>query len=192
MRKCFLVVIILLMGGVFGCTTPSTPPPQRDFTTTDLLITPSQVPKGWTSIDGPDEVSPYDLGFRDNLGGSEIELKNSATSIDHMVAVFPDARAAEHAYRDHDYTRNTTGRYPETWYEIKEFNYASPLADQYRVVCAEIEGVQKLGDLCVIEAQYEEFLSVEFYNNTNPGQTVADLETIAKSVDERMTELLGY
>jgi hypothetical protein len=185
-----MAVIILLMGGVFGCTTPSTPPPQRDFTTTDLLITPSQMPMGWTSIDGPEEGSAYDLGFRDNLGGGVIELTNSATSIDHMVALFPDARAAARAYRDHDYSRNTSGRYPETWYEIKEFNYASPLADQYRVVCAEIEGVQKLGDLCVIEVQYEEFLSVVIYNNTNPGQTVADLETIAKSVDERMAESL--
>jgi hypothetical protein len=188
-RIAFMVMLIGF-GGTFGCTNLSSPPPHRDFSTSDLLISPSQVPKDWKAVSEYRDEPASVLGYRDVLGGSSIEFDSPTTSVDHIVTAFPTANDAKLAYKDHDYTRDKGGLFPETWYEIPEWNYTSPIADQYRVYCVQYENTPKLGDLCVIEAQYEEFLSNLIYSNNASDRTVSDLILLAKAIDERMVEFL--
>jgi hypothetical protein len=188
-----IIFIVMLIGiiGVTGCTTSSTPTPKRNFTRSDLLVLPTQMPvdmrSGYTYSDEP----AHALDIRNNLGGSSIQLHGPITSVDQIVATFSNAQDASIAYRYHDYSRDTDGIFPMTWHVIPGWNYASPIADQFRVVCAEVENTSQNGDLCVIEAQYEEFLSIVIFNNISPDRTVGDLLLIAKAVDERMVEFLG-
>lgn len=184
------IVMLIGFGGAFGCTNSSSPPPHRDFSTSDLLISPSQVPKDWKAVSDYRNEPASVLGYHDVLGGSSIEFDSPTTSADHIVAAFSTANDALRAYKDHDYSRDRDGLFPETWHEIPGWNYISPLADQYRVVCVEYENISKLGDLCVIEAQYEEFLSNIIYSNNAPDRTVGDIVILAKAVDERMMEFL--
>jgi hypothetical protein len=178
--------------GIAACQTspPPTAPP-RDFNTTDLLIDTSLLGGSWEVKSGPNEYPPSPLGFRKNLGGSSINFKKPRANADHIVAVFPRVQDAARAYQDHDYSGDRRGRFPITWHEIPDWNYESPLADQFRVVCEKWENVTQLGDSCVIEAQYEEFLSVVLYNNSAPDRTTSDLEIIARAVDERMADFLS-
>jgi hypothetical protein len=186
-----LMLILIGFGGTLGCTNPTSPPLHRNFSTSDLLILPSQVPKDWKMVSNYVNEPASVLGYRHVLGGSSIKFGGATTSAEHIVAVFSTAEDAKLAYKDHDYTRNKDGLFPEAWYEIPGLNYTSHIADQYRVVCVQDENKPKLGDLCVIEAQYEEFLSNLIYTNIASDQTVSDLSLLAKAIDERMMVFLG-
>lgn len=189
--RIMLIVILTEIGGLLGCTaTSSATPSPRQFSTSDLLIQQSQVPEDWRPVSEYRNEPFNALGYRDTLGGSSIEFEGPAISADHIVAMFSTTKEAANAYKDHDYTRDRDGIISETWHEIPGWTYISPLADQYRVVCSKFENIPKSGDLCVIEAQYEEFLSNVIYSNKYPDRTIDDLLLLAKSVDERMTEFL--
>ena len=190
LRRGLWTFIFLMTSGLFGCTTPPTSAPQRDFSTSDLLIVADQLPEDWRLTSPPRDEDFSVLGYRDNLGGSTIEYKDSCTSVTHIVAIFPNTRAAMIAYKNHNHTRNRGGRFPITWSEIPEWKYVSPLADQFRVVCKEEDPIQQWEDLCIIEAQYEEFLSIFIYRNNDPSRTLSDLIKVARAVDKQMAEHL--
>lgn len=170
---------------------PLPTPPSRGFTTKDLLIDPNLLPQGWEVKVEPTDYSFNALGYRKNLGGSAIELKKTNVSTDNTVAGFKDARDAGKAYLDHDHTGNTKGEYAESWEPLTGFTYNSPNADQFRVVCVSIKNRTKIGESCIIEAQYEEFLSIVIYNTSDASSAIDDLETLAKAVDLQMRTFLG-
>lgn len=185
------VFVIILLGwvGLVGCT-PTSPAPVRAFSTADLLIDASLLPSGWQVEMGPTQFSTDALGFRDNLGGSIISFRNSADA-DHIVARFQNEQAAALAYSDHDYTRDTQGRYGTTWQALIGFTYQSQIADQFRIMCATTRNVPHIGARCVIEAQYAEFLSVVLYSTLESERALGDLESLARAVDIRMKHYLG-
>jgi hypothetical protein len=191
LRKYSWIVIMVIASVVLGCTTPSTPAPQRDFSTSDLLVGPDQLPEDWRIESGPSDEYFSSLGYRENLGGSSIQFYGPSISAEHIVAAFSNADDASRAYKDHNHTRDRTGQFPITWHEIPGWDDASPLADQFRIVCEEEEILRIWQDLCIIEAQYEEFLSIFIYRNDNPSRTISDLIIVAKAVDERMAEYLS-
>lgn len=97
------IVMLIGFGGTFGCTNSSSySPPHRDFTTTDLLILTTQMPKDWKDVSKYRNEPASALGYRNVLGGSSIEFDSPATSADHIVAAFSTPKDAMQAYKDHD------------------------------------------------------------------------------------------
>jgi hypothetical protein len=175
-----------------ACRSPQpSPPPPRDFTTSDLLIYPKLLPGDWEVKSFSPGTSPNDLGFRNNLGGSIVELGTSTKSAEHIVARFENAQDAGRAYADHDLTRNTEGRYASTHETPANFTYRSPIADQFRVTCMTIKNTPKIGDNCAIEAQYKEFLSILLFDTSNTERGIPELEIIARAIDLQMSKYLG-
>lgn len=188
-RKSFMISVVIV-GLLAGCGISRAIPPPRDFNTVDLLIEPDLLPNGWVNISDPTtEVRPDAMGFRNTLRGSEIELRTLKSSIGHMIVVFPSAWDAARAYREHGYTRNTSGIYPRSWEPLAGFEYTSPRANQFRVVCLNMVNVPKLGEKCIIEAQYDEFLSIFIYDTIDENQFISELRLLAKAVD---TQIMKY
>ncbi|OGO34225.1 MAG: hypothetical protein A2W35_03675 [Chloroflexi bacterium RBG_16_57_11] len=133
--------------------------------------------------------------MRNNLGGTLIHLENSESNLDHIVVLFPNSQDAARAYDDHDFTRDTQGKYAGTWKTPAGFAYDSPIADQFRVVCVDIKNKAEIGDIgeiCALEAQYEEFVSILIYRTSNPAKISADLELLSKVIDSQIGKFLGY
>ena len=186
-RRAVLVLISVFLLGVssIGCV-PTLSTPARHFTTADLLIGANLLPKGW-GVNGSAsvELDSGGLSFRNNLGGSEGDFRNASTSADasHEVVSFRNAQDASQAYQDHVHTSDTSGQYGETWTPMMGFTYQSPIAQQFRVMCVTIRNSPNIALGCVIEAQYDEFVSSVVYSTLNHEQALADLEMLAKAVD---------
>lgn len=194
-KQFFYVAIVSLLTitlvGV-ACQSPQpSPSPPRDFTTSDLLIYPELLPGDWEVKYLSADSSPNDLGFRNNLGGSIVELGTSTQSAEQIVARFNNTQDAGKAYADHDLTQDTEGKYASTHETPPNFVYRSPIADQFRVTCMTIKNIPKIGESCAIEAQYKEFLSVLLYDTSAADLAIQDLETIAGAIDKQMSKYLG-
>ena len=184
------LVTIAIVGVACRYSQPSSSLP-RDFTTSDLLINLESMPEGWEIETIYYDESPNDLGFRNNLGGSAIDLRSLTSSAEHIVARFNSVQAAGQAYADHDFTGNTQGKYAATNEPLANFSYRSPIAEQFRLTCMTIKNIKKIGESCAIEAQYEEFLSVLLYNTTNAEIAIPELDVIAKAIDFQMSKYFG-
>ena len=189
-RIIFISLITIAILGSACQSTQSSPPPQRDFTTYSLLISPNSLPEGWEIETIYYDESPNDLGFRNNLGGSTIDLRSSTSSAEHIVARFNSTQAAGQAYADHDFTGNTQGKYAATNEPLANFSYRSSIAEQFRLTCMTIKDIKKIGESCAIEAQYEEFLSVLLYTTTSSEIALNELDTLAKAIDSQMSKFL--
>ncbi len=173
---------------------PSLPTP-RNFKTADLVIDPDLLPSEWEAVGGLEPQQPHVLGMRNNLGGTLIHLEDLGSNVDHIVAAFPSSHDAARAFNDHDFTRDTQGKYAETWKTPSGFAYDSSIADQFRVVCVDIKNKAEIGDIgeiCAVEAQYEEFVSVLIYRTSNSAKISTDLENLSQAVDSQMGKFLGY
>jgi hypothetical protein len=193
MRVKLIVNIIIILGLLTGCSVLGGTPPPRNFSTVDLLVYPELLLNDWVNTSNPQTKTGSNVkGFSNTVSGSDIELQTSDSSIDHIVIVFTSAWDAAISYKDHNFTRNNPkGLYPMTWEPLPGFDYKSPKANQFQVVCAISEkmGIQS-GELCDIEAQYEEFLSILIYSTTDSSHTIAQLNAIAKAIDFQMTKYL--
>ena len=179
--------IFFIFSLLVGCDSLPKAPPSREFSTEDLLLYPRLLSNGWIIIADPTTETRSDsMGLRNTLSGSSIELQTSNSSVDHMVVVFPSARDAAKSYKDHDYTRNTSGLNPKTWESLPGYKYTSPMANQYRVVCEKGENPAKVGKQCVIEAQYDEFHSILIYYTTNSNQVIDELGLLSRAIDTTM------
>jgi hypothetical protein len=185
--------VILLAGVACGVSQPS-PSPPRNFTTGDLVIDPSLLTPEWEVIEGPNPVQSHVLGLRKNLGGNYIILKESESNVDHTVAIFRNSQDAARAFNDHDFTGDTLGKFARTWKTPSGFAYDSAIADQFRVVCVEINNkaeIGEIGEICAVEAQYEEFVSILIYRTSNPARIITDLEIMSRAIDSQMGKFLG-
>jgi len=191
MRFKYAISVVIIFGLFSGCSLLRETPPTREFSTPDLLLYPDLLPNGWEITAKPTTQERLDaMGLRNTIRGSQIVLQTSNSSIDQMVVVFPSKWDATRSYKDHDYTGNTYGLYPTTWEPMFGFEYTSPLADQFRVVCSNIANVKKIGEECIIEAQYDEFFSILIYHTKNADQAIDELGLIAKTVDSQMLKYL--
>ena len=187
-----LIITATISVLLLGCRPLVKTPPLRDFTTLDLLIRPDLLPNGWVISSQPRMEERSDaMGLHNTLNGSEIELHSSGSTLDQMIILFRTSSDAVNGYEDHDYTRNTKGLYPITWKPLSGYQYKSPRANKFRIVCATIENVPKLGDLCIIEAQYDEFLSILIYDTATPSHAEEELDVLAKIIDSQVMKYLG-
>lgn len=184
-----IIMIMLLLSVSCGFSDESQlTAPKRDFSRPDLLIQLSALP-GW-EMDSTEisELAPNPLGIKHNLGGSSISfLIPGVAGAVHLVLQFPNADDSARAYRSHDFTRNTN---TSQWEMLDGFNYMSQAADQFRVVCEEMAQTPVVEvEICAIEAQYDEFISIVFYSGMDQDVVVSDLTLLAKAVDAHMVNL---
>jgi len=119
------------------------------------------------------------------LGGYQISfLKQGMADANHLVIQFPSSDDAAKAYKSHHFTRNTTNT---QWELLNGFAYASQIADQFRVVC---DTRARLVASCIIEAQYDEFLSVINYGGLNQSEVISDLTLLANAVDSQVAKYI--
>jgi hypothetical protein len=166
---------------------PTTP---RDFTTTDLIVVESRLPDGLRFVNEPTKARPSDFGASGGVDASRIEFRGAASGF-HVVVQLGTARDAQLAYEGHAFTTDDTrGRYGTTWSPMSGFNYQSPLADQFRVVCGATRNIAFQIPHCFIEAQYDEFLSLVSYDTLDTGRVLTDLESLARAVDDQFAHHL--
>lgn len=189
----FLVLLVMLTLLTACEVLQPSPPPTRDFSTADLVIDPSLLPTEWSAAQGPHSIRSDMLG-RTNLGGSSIHLENTESNADHIVAIFANANEADHVYNDHIFSGDTQGRYARTWETPPGFAYDSAIADQFRAVCVDIKNkseIGEIGEICAVEGQYDEFVSILIYRTTNPNSIITDLEILSKAIDTTSEKYLG-
>ncbi len=188
--KYILYVSFLILVGQAGCKPSAPPASSRAFTTLDLLVGLSFLPNNWEVSTLPYNEIPQHIGLRNNLGGSEVEFSSEKSSGTQIVAVFSSDLDAARAYQDHDYTYDTQGKQAEIWSEFQGWEYKSPMADQYRVVCVTTKNLPDFEKICIIEAQYEEFLSIFIYRTEDENQVIPELEILAKAIDSQFEKYI--
>lgn len=162
----------------------------RDFTTTDLLVVESRLPAGVHFVNEPKKTRPSDFGASGGVDASTVEFRGAASGF-HAVVQLGSVRDAQLAYQSHPFTTDDTrGRYMTAWSPLAGFNYQSPLADQFRVVCGTTQNLAFQISDCYIEAQYDEFLSLVNYQTLDTGRALTDLEGLAKAVDDQFAQHL--
>jgi hypothetical protein len=182
--------LFVALGGACNFT-PTMPAPPRDFQPIDLIVDEDGLPPGWSVFYQREE--PFNaLGFRKNLGGGSSRLNGEESNADHIIAYFRNSKDAKRAYDDHNHTRDSKGNYAWTWTPLPDFSYESEIAGNFRVMCATIANTEiRLGQLCVIEAQYEEFLSVLIYRTGDASRAVDEITFLANAIDNRIGKALG-
>jgi hypothetical protein len=184
------------------------PPPQRTFTTSDLLV---QSLPGWIIESGPEERPGHDFNLPRAIAGSTIRfLKPPAganatltpapnsdwepvASLNQWAVKFANIRDAASVFSDHYFVggpvgSSTSGR----WQTPVGLDATSESAQQFRIVC-DHAWQPPSGAACYLEARYDEFYILAQYTAAGVGleAVLSDLDMIAKSVDSRVTEYIG-
>jgi hypothetical protein len=150
-----LLCPVLLLAGTACDVIQPLPPPLRSFTTADLVIDPSLLSTEWETIEDASPLPAHVVGMRNNLGATHTRLEAPDSNVDQIVAIFPSRQDAARAFKDHDFTGDTQGKFAKIWKTPARFAYDSPIADQFRVVCVDIKNkaeIGEIGEICVVEA----------------------------------------
>lgn len=176
--------IILLLFVLVACEF-SMPMPKRPFTVLDLLISPDLLGSHWTVTADPKSFPANTFGFRKSLETSEVEIRHEVSSVSHIVVLFASESDARNSYNDHDFSRDQYNPFNLIYKPADGFDYRSPIANEFQVVCGSPDNIIEKGVMCTIETQYHEFLSVVLYSTQLPPSTemLWELETVAKAVE---------
>lgn len=188
----FGICTIILACGLVACES-STPAPQRSFTTLDLLISSELLGSHWKVTADPKRFPANSFGFSESLETSEVEIQYEVSSVSHMVVLFASETSAKNSYGDHNYSRDQIQPFALIYKPVRNFDYTSPIADEFQVLCGSPDNIIEKGVLCTIEARYQEFLSVVLYSTKLSPSTemLLELETVAKAVDIQIAEYLS-
>lgn len=180
-----LVTCLLFVILTQACLPSNQPAPQRNFTAADLLIDQSQLPSDWISTSRSEERSCDSYGYFNCTELREITFTDLLANIKHSVGRFESERYATRNYNDHGFTGNSDRVFPAYWAPLNGLTYKSPIADQFRVVC----DTKWDGFYCIIEAQYEEYVSLLFFHGSMVQSiAISDLEILAKAIDFKMAK----
>ena len=182
----YRLICYLLLLSLCACNSLSfSPAPQRSFSVMDLLLDASNLPQGWKGDLQNQTGSCHALDFQNCTQVGYLSLRDDV-SIDQWIARFKSNYDADVAYFHHDFAHNTYGQYGITWVVVKDFDYVSPFANRYRLVCQS----KTMDTNCFIEARYEEYLVDTQYVGKDPGRALNDLRIIAMAVDKKMEDYL--
>lgn len=202
----WLVLVLLIVACLyywFGAK--ESPPPERDFSTSQLLI-PSL--PGWGIYSGPEDQSAHDFYLARAVGGSVVRFLKPPEGIEQWspddvnnglwkqvadmtqeVVKFETVSDARQAYKEHYWvvgdTRNPFKTSP--WQPLDGLEYQSQIADQFRIVCDSRMITIYTG--CFLEAQYDEFY-VKINYGSSSSDAIGDLKAIAAAVDAQMEKFL--
>lgn len=197
-RRLLLALASLILLIFSACSLLRTKPPVRNFSTSDLLI---QSLPGWGIYSGPEARSSQE--FYGAVGGSAIRFMKPPNGIkqwtptdvnnglwepiadmEQWIVQFQFIEDAAGAFNDHYLSSAIQGQ------PLTGFNYASPIAKQFRVVCDVGPESEKTTD-CFMEGQYDEFYTIMHYQSSNSSNAVGDLKAIARAIDQKMLQYLG-
>jgi hypothetical protein len=185
----------LLLLGMVSCSLsralPTPTPPAVPIH--DCLVDVSVFPQGWSADFSPHQ---YDLPGRVLPGraqeGVSIQLRSKGFGAlaHHDVLRYQNKqRAADEYHRQQPGVFFSAGRLTP-WEAPEALSYESPIADQFRLACADIEVAGRFR-LCTAQGQYDEHLST-FSTWVSPDyMTYANLERVLKAIDERMAHCVG-
>lgn len=179
----FSVSVVVVLGLVCGINKPAVSPP---CPLENLMIDESLFPDGWYQPGPPRERSaPVRWGI-EKLGVGFISQKNGVALQD--VHQGQTVSQTEKGYLEL-VTSWFDSRTDETdWYIPPEFNYESPIANQFRFGCRihKPSGVQS----CQMVGQYGIYLT-RFHTVMSPIMTYNDLAHILQAIDDKMAQCLN-
>lgn len=155
--------------------------PERSFTTMELLIGLSDMPKGWQVSDGPDRAEDY-ISREDASGIVFVAQTDSPRrTASHRVYRYDSSVQAKRVY-ERLVLPTEAGECPPTWV------YQSPVAEQSHFVCYDYEGREL--PVCTWSGRYEEYIVV-FHSWLIPDwMSLNDVERVVRAIDERMAQYL--
>jgi hypothetical protein len=182
---------ILAIGLVFtitGCL-KTEPTPSRDFEVRELLIELSVLPKGWY-VSYPPQQYPEKRRQKDSAF-IQFDAESPTLYIaQHSILMYHNKSGATFEY--HKVAEEVFGEalLVKPWHVPTELRYESPIANQFRLACADSRIVD-VRTICIAVAQYDEYISI-FNAVIVPGfMTYADVERILKYIDDRMMRYLN-
>lgn len=191
---CMAVVILILMLTLSGCWLDRATPTTSDYSLRPCLVDLSDFPLGWSLPNGPgsfrspDQILPGRAlaGVSASFGHGE----SNAIARHAVLAYKTERQAAREFNRQQPETYFSASRLTP-WETPAGFSYVSPVADQFRLSCAEIDGHAQVFNLCIAMGQYGTHLST-FATWISPDyMTYGDLERILKVIDNRMTNCIA-
>jgi hypothetical protein len=179
---------LLLLAGcspIPGPTGPSPTPVKLE----SLLVELSSFPSDW-EVYFSVRADPYVAV--DNIYVS-FRATDGSDLAHHAVYLYPDESSARQAWWSE--SRGFSSGRLTPWETPAELPYQSPVADQFRFFCADIDGgpfgVSGVYTLCLAIARYGRYLS-DFSTFLSPEHmTWTDIERILQEIDRRMAERLA-
>ena len=177
-----------------GCWLDRATPTTSDYSLRPCLVDLSDFPSGWSIPNGPgpfrspDQILPGRAlaGVSTSFGHGE----SNAIARHAVLAYKTERQAAREFNRQQPETYFSAGRLTP-WETPAGISYVSPVADQFRLSCAEIDGHAQVFNHCIAMGQYGTHLST-FATWVSPDyMTYADLEHILAAIDERMAACSG-
>jgi hypothetical protein len=157
------------------------------------VVEASAFPEGW-DLELPPH--PYDLPGRVLPGNAQegisvsLRREGSSARANHRLLRYQSEQQAAKEYRRQQAGEFFSAGRLTPWEIPAGLSYNSPLANQYRLACADITAAHQFR-VCIAMGQYGNYLSV-FSTWVSPEfMTYADLERLLRGIDERMTHCLG-
>lgn len=157
----------------------------------DLLVDTSVFPPGWR-VEIEPRHPPPGKHIRKETESVYVQFVDKDSSIQavHLVCRYRNnLQASISMFAEDEFPNRDQTLTP--WSAPEEWTYESPIAKRFEFACAELDilGVGRLQS-CKAIAQYDEYVSV-FRTHMSPEyMTLEDLESILKTIDERMVQYL--
>jgi len=178
---CFILIALL------ACSSwekePTIPPP---CPIEDLMIDISLFPTGWFRGDLPSKrgapirwgIDKLGVSFTTQEYGGAIQVVYRGRNLNHAEKGYSNLSESWFHLQDDE----------GDWYVPSEFNYKSPIADQYRFGCSihQPSGFQT----CQMSAQHQVYL-IRFVAGMSSLMTYNDLDRILRTIDEKMAQCLS-
>ncbi|TKJ29857.1 MAG: hypothetical protein CEE40_07205 [Chloroflexi bacterium B3_Chlor] len=149
------------------------------------MLDESVFPLGWHICAGPSRIPELERGESESwyMGFCPEGFDGHIGATQHELLRYRNKAEAGHSFPRHGFLNRdlvTPWAVPRTW------SYESPLADHFKVACADVNILGVIYRNCQAVAQYDEYIS--FLNGYVGPQsmTLGDLERILVAIDERM------
>lgn len=162
-------------------------PARRDppVATRALLLDETALPVGWRAAD----IYTVRPGAVDHEGDETLQvnflgprLPEGQDGAYHHVYRFKNAALAASAFQRMQSDRYFFAEAEDYASHPRNWQYRSPVADDWRFACT---------SGCGVIARYDEFVSAFGASMTTPSMTPAALEDVLRAIDQRMVEKLG-
>jgi hypothetical protein len=197
-------IIALAIGVAFvsqGCILPSylrtkPTPVFKDVDLTELLVTQSELPKGWITWQRtessflPATIDSWGIWFKIRQSDGDFIAHAS-----HIIGRYSSRSDAQSWHEiEIERRRFSQGGIVGEWYVPEELEYQSSVADQFRLACAKTsfsitEGLPQ--EKCEMLGRYAEFITY-FSTSIHPDyMTYSEFEEVVKEIDRRFAEAAG-
>ena len=188
-KKIQVMIFIILLVGQASCRTEEAP--QRNFGSSDLLLTLDGLPNNYRVADlpqpmGPD--SPIAMGDPDDSYTPFHTLDDVHLAAIARVYRFSTVPNAERWYDNHLSLEFAVATRGVSWSIPSDLIYRSPYTERLHLGCT-VTGVDRQ-EVCKIMAQYEEFVAIFHSTIAEDVMTIAQFNDAVRHIDERLAKFL--